>query len=255
MPKRQTLIYTSNDGPRNDTNQLFVYYCKYSGKHAFTTDVDIESLPRRAADNARILDRTKYAVKLYTSDGGTKLLRRRDGKVEKQYRLNVGTLPVAYTSDPPRGDGEPGGGDDDAPDLLYVMDKAVTCYSSGERAPVPPCIKVGDSGNCEVAIEIEDRQAHITVGKISAEAVKVHITGSASQESSQNEILALMAKILTLRLNNLTLLRGATNRNRTLVVEMLSTRQVYARLRGIPMPQRRQDQPGSRKPKPWHHGL
>jgi hypothetical protein len=39
-------------------------------------EVDIESLPRRRSDNARILDRAKYAVKLYTSDGGTKLLRR-----------------------------------------------------------------------------------------------------------------------------------------------------------------------------------
>jgi hypothetical protein len=37
MPKRQTIIYTSNDAPRTDGTQLFVYYCRYSGKHAFTT--------------------------------------------------------------------------------------------------------------------------------------------------------------------------------------------------------------------------
>jgi hypothetical protein len=79
--------------------------------------------------------------------------------------------------------------------------------------------------------------------------------GNAKHESSQQEILALMAKTLTLRLTNLTLLRGSSSHSRVLVVEMLNTRQVYARLRGVPMPQRQQDKPGFRKPKPWHHGL
>lgn len=37
MPKRQTILYTSNDAPRAEGTQLYVYYCKYSGKHAFTT--------------------------------------------------------------------------------------------------------------------------------------------------------------------------------------------------------------------------
>lgn len=83
-------------------------------------DVDIENLPRRRTDNARILDRNKYTIKLYTSDGGTKLLRRPDGKVERQYRLNVGSLPVAYSSD------KAAGADDT--DLLYIMDRAVTSF-------------------------------------------------------------------------------------------------------------------------------
>lgn len=85
-------------------------------------DVDIDTLPRRRTDNARILDTSKNTVKLYTSDGGTKLLRRQDGRVERQHRLNIGTLPVAYTSD-------------GADNLLYIMDRAVTCYShAGEQA-------------------------------------------------------------------------------------------------------------------------
>jgi uncharacterized protein YggU (UPF0235/DUF167 family) len=82
----------------------------------------------------------------------------------------------------------------------------------------------------------------------------VTLAGNAKHESAQQEILALMAKTLTLRLTNLTLLRGSGSHNRVLVVEMLNTRQVYARLRGLPMPTR-QDKPGFRKPKPWHHGL
>jgi hypothetical protein len=81
-----------------------------------------------------------------------------------------------------------------------------------------------------------------------------YLAGNAKHESAQQEILALMAKTLTLRLTNLTLLRGSGSHNRVLVVEMLNTRQVYARLRGVPMPTR-QDKPGFRKPKPWHHGL
>ena len=123
--------------------------------------------------------------------------------------------------------------------------------------PLPPCIRVGESGNCEVTLELEDRQQHATIGKIAPEAVHVHLTGSASHGSAQQELLALMAKTLTLRPTQLTLLQGAepSSTRRVLVVEMLTTRQVYARLRGIPMPQRRQDQPGHRKPKPWHHGL
>lgn len=36
MPKRATLTYTSEDAPHLPGDQLSVYYCKYSGKHAFT---------------------------------------------------------------------------------------------------------------------------------------------------------------------------------------------------------------------------
>lgn len=246
MPKRATIIFTSNDGPRQEGPGLFVYYCKYSGKHAFTTDVDIDTLPRRRTDNARILDKSKHTIKLYTSESGTKLLRRKDGSVERQHRLSIGTLPVAYTSD-------------GSSDILYIMDRAVTSYNrdagAGDRVPVPPCIRVGESGNVEVTIELEDREKHVAIGKITADAVRVHITGNAKHESAQQEVLALMAKTLTLRLTNLTLLRGASSHSRVLVVEMLNTRQVYARLRGIPMPQRQQDKPGFGKPKPLHHGL
>lgn len=127
---------------------------------------------------------------------------------------------------------------------------------AGDKVPLPPCIRVGESGSCEVTLEIEDKQQHATIAKITADAVKVHITGSAgTADSALQEVVALMAKTLTLRPTQLTMLRGSSANKRVMVVEMLTTRQVYARLRGIPMPQRRQDQPGHRKPKPWHHGL
>lgn len=55
-----------------------MYYCKYSGKHAFTIDADITKLPRRRTDSARIADLDKHNVKLYTQPGGMKLIKRCD---------------------------------------------------------------------------------------------------------------------------------------------------------------------------------
>ena len=52
--------------------------------------------PRRRSDGAAVVDMERYQVKLYTTPGGEKLIKRRGGTVEKQYRLNIGRLPVAY---------------------------------------------------------------------------------------------------------------------------------------------------------------
>jgi hypothetical protein len=46
-----------------------------------------------------VVDTEQYQVKLYTTPGGEKLIKRRGGTVEKQYRLNIGRLPVAYRQD------------------------------------------------------------------------------------------------------------------------------------------------------------
>ncbi len=144
MPKRTTLTFTSEDAPKSSEDALFVYYCRYSGRHAFTcggsvavasllplasltahgalhglfADVDITRLPQRRTDSARIIDLDKYYVKLYTADGGVKLIKRydpwyytlrcsdacatalslcrKDGRIDRQFRLNVGKLPIAY---------------------------------------------------------------------------------------------------------------------------------------------------------------
>ncbi len=37
MPKRTTLTFTSEDaGTAGQEDKLYVYYCKFTGKHAFT---------------------------------------------------------------------------------------------------------------------------------------------------------------------------------------------------------------------------
>lgn len=70
--------YSSEDvGPVVGDKPLYVYYCKYSGKHALTTDCNLSRAPRRGADHALVLDTQHHLVKLYTQDGGAKLLRRK----------------------------------------------------------------------------------------------------------------------------------------------------------------------------------
>ena len=242
MPKRQTLLYTSHDGLKSGAGagggddgggagagQLVVYYCRFSGRHAFTADVDIDALPRRRTDNARILDTSKHLVRLYTTDGGVKLLRRADGAVERQHRLNIGPLPVAYRAG--------GDGDGDGGRLLYVMDGAVTAFmrepNAGDRVPVPPCIRRAATGAAtEAVLELEDRQPHAAVGRITADAVLVHLTGSASGDAAQHELLQLLSRVLNLRLPQLMLARGAHAKQRVLTVEGLTPRQVYRALRG-----------------------
>lgn len=76
-------------------------------------------------------------------------LLRSTGKVERQYRLNIGTLPVAYHSEL---NGQ----------FLYVLDSAVTSVSGGgsrsTRVPVPPCIRATELGTeTEAIIEIDDK--------------------------------------------------------------------------------------------------
>lgn len=70
--------------------------CRFSGRHALTTNCDLRRAPRRRTDGASVIDTQVFTAKLYTSDGGAKLIRRPEGHIEKQYRQNLGKLPIAY---------------------------------------------------------------------------------------------------------------------------------------------------------------
>jgi hypothetical protein len=83
-----------------------------------------------------------------------------------------------------------------------------------------------------VVLEIEDRQPHAAVAKITADAVRIHLTGSASSEVAQQELLQLMSRVLNLRLTQMMVSRGSSGKQRVLTVEMLTPRQVYRSLRG-----------------------
>lgn len=65
-------------------------------RHALSTDCDLSKAPRRRTDGAIVLDTDFYVIKLYTTDGDCKLLKRKSGQVERQHRVNLGLLPIAY---------------------------------------------------------------------------------------------------------------------------------------------------------------
>mmetsp|Transcript_23431 Transcript_23431/g.51441 ORF Transcript_23431/g.51441 Transcript_23431/m.51441 type:complete len:241 (-) Transcript_23431:392-1114(-) len=224
MPKRTTLTFTSEDAPKTTEGQLFVYYCKYSGKHAFTLDGDLGKMPKRRTDGSRIVDTQNHHVKLYTSDGGVKLIKRKDGKIERQHRLNVGKLPVAYKSSE---DGQ----------YLYVLDNAVSTYVNpggiGDKMLVPPCIVRNAAGATQVRVDIEDRAHRPALVRISADSVRIHITINVAQEGSNEEILNLFSKILNVRLSQLQLARPAkpgSSRKRILIVDHLSPQEVFDKM-------------------------
>eukprot|EP00212_Chloropicon_laureae_P006799 CAMPEP_0197491486 /NCGR_PEP_ID=MMETSP1311-20131121/5740_1 /TAXON_ID=464262 /ORGANISM="Genus nov. species nov., Strain RCC856" /LENGTH=105 /DNA_ID=CAMNT_0043036161 /DNA_START=178 /DNA_END=495 /DNA_ORIENTATION=- len=105
MPKRSTLFFTSDHAARaagdggegGAAKKLFIYTCRYSGKLALVTDVSLRDLPIRRADESSVLDLERHPeTKSYLSSGGVKKIRRSaTGKVEKQFRLHLGSLPVA----------------------------------------------------------------------------------------------------------------------------------------------------------------
>lgn len=195
---------------------MFVYYCKYSGKHALTTDVDMAFLPVRPADNSRVLDTNKFMARLYTENGGVKYIRRGDGKLEKQYRQNLGRLPVAYRSEE---DGH----------MLYILDNAVSVLSNEHegRPPIPPCI-LDANGKVQVAIELEDAADKPAVVKVTADSVLVRVTVNVTSSKLTEELLALMAKVLSCRPSHLTLLKGWNARSRLLMVEGVDKDKIFS---------------------------
>ena len=100
--------------------------------------MSLYALPKRRTDDSSVLDMAEHHTKLYLTEGGVKRIRRTsDGKVEKQFRLVLGDLPVAYTSEQ---NGK----------VLYIMKDSVKEYTPkdvtyGERN-LPPCIQVIEEG-------------------------------------------------------------------------------------------------------------
>ncbi|KAF5838221.1 hypothetical protein DUNSADRAFT_3201 [Dunaliella salina] len=199
MPKRTTLTFTSEDAPQQQgaAEQLYVYYCKYTGKHAFTIDTDINKLPRRRTDGARIVDTGAHSIKLYTTPGGSKLIR--------------------------------------SP-LIYILGDAVVTYVNqavihGDKVLVPPCIRHHKaSGGTEVRLEIEDRVHRPALVKITADHVRIHITSNIAADTTQPEILQMMGKALNARLTNLQLMKGQRSRSRYLIVDHMTPEEVFEKL-------------------------
>ncbi|KAK9198220.1 hypothetical protein WN944_013404 [Citrus x changshan-huyou] len=231
MPKRTTHTYSSEDAaPDGPDSDLFVYYCKHCGSHVLITDTQLQKMPKRKTDKAYVLDKTKHLARLNIKEAGKVLLRRGEGKLEKQFRMNcIGCgLFVCYRSEETL----------EVASFVYVVDGAlstVAAETNPQDAPVPPCISQLEGGLVQVAIEVEDRAQRSAITRserhlyctslrslelkgVNADDVRVTVAAPAARGEANNELLEFMGKVLSLRLSQMTLQRGWNNKSKLLVV-------------------------------------
>ncbi|XVF11540.1 hypothetical protein REPUB_Repub08aG0036800 [Reevesia pubescens] len=182
-------------------------------------------MPKRKTDKAYALDKKKHLARLNVTEGGKVLLKRGEGKLEKQFRMNcIGCgLFVCYRAEE----------DLETASFIYAVDGAlstVAAETNPQDAPVPPCISQLEGGLVQVAIEVEDRAQRSAITRVNADDVRVTVAAPAARGEANNELLEFMAKVLGLRLSQMTLQRGWNNKSKLLVVEDLSARQVYEKL-------------------------
>ncbi|KAF5757905.1 putative YggU-like superfamily protein [Helianthus annuus] len=226
MPKRTTHTYSSEDAlPDGPDSDLFVYYCKHCSSHVLITDTQLQKMPKRKTDKAYVLDKKKHLTRLNINQAGGKvLLKRGEGKLEKQFRMNcMGCgLFVCYRSEE----------DLESASFIYVVDGAlstVAAETNPQDAPVPPCISQLEGGLVQVAIEVEDRAQRSAI-TMNADDVRVTVAAPAARGEANNELLEFMGKVLGLKLSQMTLQRGWNSKSKLLVVEDLTAREVYEKL-------------------------
>ncbi|XP_072971637.1 UPF0235 protein At5g63440 [Typha angustifolia] len=226
MPKRTTHTYSSEDAaPDGPESDLFVYYCSHCGSHVLITDTQMQKMPRRKTDKAHVLDKKKHLARLNVKEAGKVLLRRGEGKLEKQFRMSCAgcELFVCYRSEE----------DLAAAPFIYLVDGAlnsIAAETNPQDAPVPPCISQLEGGLVQVAIEVEDRAQRSAITRVNADDVRVSVAAPAAHGEANNELLEFMGKVLGLRLSQMTLQRGWNNKSKLLVVEDLTARQVFEKL-------------------------
>ncbi|KAG6517325.1 hypothetical protein ZIOFF_020710 [Zingiber officinale] len=214
MPKRTTHTYSSEDAaPDGPDSDLFVYYCKHCSSHVLITDTQLQKMPRRKTDKAHVLDQMKHLSRLNVKEAGKVLLKRGEGKLEKQYRMNcVGCeLFVCYRSEEVL----------EHASFIYIVDGAlssIAAETNPQDAPVPPCISQLDGGLVQVAIEVEDRAQRSAIIRVNADDVRVTIAAPAARGEANSELLEFMGKVLGLRLSQMTLQRGWNNKSKLLIV-------------------------------------
>ncbi|KAJ6977707.1 hypothetical protein NC653_029565 [Populus alba x Populus x berolinensis] len=216
MPKRTTHTYSSEDAaPDGPDSDLFVYYCKHCGSHVLITDTQLQKMPKRKTDKAYALDKKKHLARLHVDEAGKVVLKRGEGKLEKQFRMNcMGCgLFVCYRAEE----------DLEFASFIYVIDGAlstVAAETNPQDAPVPPCIsQLG--GLVQVAIEVEDRAQRSAITRVNADDVRVTVAAPAARGEANNELLEFMGRVLGLRLSQMTLQRGWNNKSKLLVVSKI----------------------------------
>eukprot|EP00899_Mesostigma_viride_P010760 jgi/Mesvir1/19686/Mv09955-RA.1 len=215
MPKRTTHSYTSEDAgfnaPVGAAADLTVYYCKHCATHVLILDTTLQKLPRRKTDNAYVIDTSKHIAKLNTEEGGKCLLKRADDKVERQWRMKCSgcQLFVAYRSE------------EEKPRLIYLVDGALSGLAQEgdpKDAPIPPCIQQVSENAVQVAIEVEDNANKTLVVRVNADDVLLAVAASSRGGKANAELMTFMAKLLGIRLSQMTLSRGWSSRSKLLMV-------------------------------------
>jgi len=227
MPRRSTHYYTSDNAQPNASDVLYSYYCKYSGKHVMTTNVDIDTLPRRITDRSFIIDSEKYLIKLYTTDGGIRCIKRED-KVEKQYRINIGDVPVAYKSSP-----------EDR--HIFIFYDALTAFDQTITAKgilIPPCIMQTNNSDVGLLIGLEDDFSSSTTGfqgiqAITADFIVYTAKNKVGSHEFTEEILSNFQQYLDKRRSQLKLKRGFAPMQKLIVVEDAEAEVIYKQLLNI----------------------
>ncbi|KAL6639099.1 hypothetical protein ACP70R_022829 [Stipagrostis hirtigluma subsp. patula] len=204
MPKRTTHTYSSEDAlPEGPESDLFVYYCKHCASHVLITD----KMPKRKTDRAHVLDKTKHLSRLNVKEAGKVMLKRGEGKLEKQFRMScVGCdLFVCYRSEE----------DLELAPFVYVVDGALSSVAAETNphvlppflepsldAPVPPCITPLEGGLVQVAIEVEDRAQRSAITRVNADDVRVTVAAPAARGEANSELLEFMGKCAWLEVDS-----------------------------------------------------
>jgi uncharacterized protein YggU (UPF0235/DUF167 family) len=97
--------------------------------------------------------------------------------------------------------------------------------------PVPPCIQRLRAGNVQVALALEERAKACALLRVTADDVSVSVTRGAM--SCGGELLDLMAKALGVRHQQMSLMKGWSDRSKMLLVAGLSPEEVYERLQAF----------------------
>ncbi|XP_078433540.1 UPF0235 protein At5g63440 isoform X2 [Wolffia australiana] len=197
----------------------------------FSFHMQLHKMPRRKTDNAYVLDKKKHLARLNVNEAGKVVLRRGEGKVERQFRMKcVGCdLFVCYRSEE----------DLEASAFIYVVDGALSSIgleTNPQDAPVPPCISQLEGGLVQIAVEVEDRAHRSAITRVNADDVRVTVAAPAARGEANSELLEFMGKVLGLRLNQMTLQRGWNSKSKLVVVEDMSVREVFEKLREAVQP-------------------